>query len=50
MNDFGIPPIEVLFLNSKKGVSPNLNDVFDPYSPWLGNTVLRENYIKNGNC
>ena len=39
-----------MFLSSLNGVIPNNNDIYDPESPWLGNSNLRESYIQSGTC
>lgn len=46
MNDFGMPPGELYALNIKPGLLPLKTDSYDPSSPWLGNSSLKELYDK----
>jgi len=37
-------------LANVEGIPNNDNDIYDPLSPWLGNTVLKKSYLLNGSC
>jgi len=38
LNDFGFPPLSLIGMQSKNGLWPKNIDVYDPYSPDLGNS------------
>lgn len=46
MNDFGVPGNSIFMLNNKPGLSSKASDIYDPSDPWLGNTNLKDLYLK----
>jgi hypothetical protein len=43
LNDYGIKPTTVYFLNNEPGYFPNGTDVYDPQAPNYGNTNIWAN-------
>jgi sodium/potassium-transporting ATPase subunit alpha len=48
MNDFGMPSSSLFGMALLAGAQPLPSDSYDPHSPWLGNSTLKDLYQANG--